>query len=306
MDQRAYSTKTEASCFAGWKRMELAVVAVIMGLGTWWLYKNVIAWLFQVWGSNQDYSHGYFIFPISAAYLIANSGKLNVVQDERRRLLTLVLTVTLMSIALGVHMFGILLGSRTVQGLSLLIYLSGVLTAILGVSAVRWVLPAVGFLLFMLPLPNYIAGGLSGSLQSIATLLSTTAIQILGISAVAEGNIIQLSHGQIGVAEACSGIRMLYSFVALTLATCMFVDRGPLEKLLIAMSAVPIAIVVNCMRIVATAIAHEYLDSDTANSIFHDYAGWAMMPMGFFLLFLFLLLLEHLFIERESAGRSPT
>jgi exosortase len=117
---------------------------------------------------------------------------------------------------------------------------------------------------------------------------------MLGIPAVASGNIIVLSNGEVGVAEACSGIRMLYSFFALTVGVCMLIDRTLIEKVLIGLSAIPIAVAANCIRITATALAYEYMSAEFAAKFFHDIAGWLMMPIGFGLLLAVLMLLEKL------------
>jgi exosortase len=135
--------------------------------------------------------------------------------------------------------------------------------------------------------------------------VSTFVIQILGVPAVASGNIIILSNGEVGVAEACSGIRMLYSFFALTVGACMLIDRTWLEKLLIGLSAIPIAVAANCIRITATALAYEYMSAEFAQKFFHDVAGWLMMPIGFGLLFVVLFLLERLILkEPDSTPRA--
>jgi exosortase/archaeosortase family protein len=60
------------------------------------------------------------------------------------------------------------------------------------------------------------------------------------------------------------------------------------------LSAIPIAVAANCIRITATALAYEYMSAEFAEKFFHDIAGWLMMPIGFLLLFVVLLLLERL------------
>ncbi len=170
----------------------------------------------------------------------------------------------------------------------------------------RALLAPVFFLCFMIPLPNAIANQMSGGLQWIATGVSTFILQTIGVPAFATGNIISLSTGQIGVAEACSGLRMLYSFFALTVGACMLVDRSHVEKVVIALLAIPIAIAVNCLRIVTTGLAYEYGDPKLAETVFHDIAGWLMMPAGFGFLLLGLAVLDRILIvdEKSQLGRA--
>ena len=189
---------------------------------------------------------------------------------------------------------------QTLEGVSLIPFILGILTIVLGNQAIRWGTPAVLFLLFMVPLPAFLSGQMSGLLQKIATIVSTFSLQTLGIPAFANGNVISLSSGQIGVAEACSGLRMLYSFFALTVGACMVIDRSSLEKSVIAMTAIPIAIVANCIRITATGVAYQFFEPETAQHFFHDVLGWLMMPLGFTILLGVLAILDRLIVPDES------
>jgi exosortase len=153
----------------------------------------------------------------------------------------------------------------------------------------------------MIPLPSFLTGQLAGVLQAIATQVSTFSLQTLGFPAFAEGNVITLSQGQIGVAEACSGLRMLYSFFALTVGACLMIDRHWIEKIIIAAMAIPIAIAANCVRIIATGIAFEYFSRETAEHLFHDVAGWLMVPLGFMFLMVALAFLDRVLVVDEEA-----
>ncbi len=190
-------------------RIPTAIFLLLAAFTTLWLYRDVFVWLVRSWKNNSDYSHG-FAIPVFVAYVLWTT---------RHRLLRInhssgnLLALGLFAIALGIRLSGIYTRVMTLEGLSLIPYLMALFVAIFGGSALRWAGPSMAFLLFMLPLPATIAGSLSGALQTIATTISTFGIQTLGVPAYAEGNVITLTSGQIGVAEACSGIRMLYSFL---------------------------------------------------------------------------------------------
>jgi exosortase/archaeosortase family protein len=92
---------------------------------------------------------------------------------------------------------------------------------------------------------------------------------------------------------------MLYAFFALTVGACMMINRTWTEKVVIGLSAIPIAIVANCIRIIATGIAFEYFDPEIAEHIFHDVAGWLMMPLGFAILLGVLGILDRLIVPDD-------
>ena len=60
----------------------------------------------------------------------------------------------------------------------------------------------------------------------------------------------------------------------------ILVQRSLLEKALIILSAVPIAVFANMTRITVTAILHVLAGGPVADLVFHDLAGWLMMPLA--------------------------
>ena len=158
----------------------------------------------------------------------------------------------------------------------------------------------MAFLLFMFPLPAVLENTLLMKLQTCATIISTWTLQLLGVSAAREGNMIDDRHAgePLQVAEACSGLRMLTIFGAMTVALVMIIDRPWWDKLIILLSAIPIALVSNVMRIVSTGLLYMLFGQDTPwlSTIIHDWAGFAMMPIGLGLLWIELAMLSRLTI----------
>ncbi len=268
-------------------------------LATALLYLNVIDWMVRSWYENSDYSHG-FLVPFFAAYILySNRRQLTAVGANNRAGFGLILGIGLIVVALVLRGWGYYTRVMTYEAVSMLPFLMGVFVLCLGGNVLRWSFAPLCFLLFMIPLPGAVSTQLAGFLQMIATQVSTFSLQLMGFTAFAEGNVISLGNGQIGVAEACSGLRMLYSFFALTAGACLMIDRTWIEKVIIALAAIPIAIIANCIRIIATGIAFQYFDSETAEHFFHDIAGWLMMPLGFLLLLGLLAFLDRALVVEQ-------
>ena len=187
--------------------------------------------------------------------------------------------------------------------MSFLPCLAGLWLLIGGRTAWRWGWPAIAFLAFMVPLPYTLSLSLAGPLQRLATLASTFLLQTIGMPAVAEGNVILLNEVEVNVVEACSGLRMLVVFFAFATAVALIVKRPLWEKLLLVASAIPIALVVNIMRITATGLLYETVSGAAAKLVFHDLAGWLMMPVALALLGLELQFLKRLVIEPGWTSR---
>ena len=177
--------------------------------------------------------------------------------------------------------------------------------AVWGWSTLRVAWPALAFLLFMVPLPGRLDKALAGPLQRVATLASVNVLQTFGLFAQAEGNVILLSDYELGIVEACSGLRMLIVFLATSAAVAMMMRRSPLQRVLVVLSAVPIALLCNVIRITATGVAHETVGHSAANLVYHDLAGWLMIPLALAFLAIELALLRRLFVPTDPAADRP-
>jgi len=180
--------------------------------------------------------------------------------------------------------------------------LAGVFLLVGGWRLLRWAGPAVAFLIFMFPLPWSVENALLVPLQGLATKVSTYALQTLGIGAYHEGNRICIGELQMGVVDACSGLRMVTIFIALSAAMVLVTERPWWEQVVILVSAVPIALAVNVMRITVTGILHLTAGTELADMVFHDLAGWIMMPLALGLLWLELMVMGHLYREVGQEG----
>jgi exosortase len=254
------------------------------------------AWqgLYRIWMTNADYSHGVFVLPFAALIFY---GKWNAAKNDSSKVHFSAIAVGVLLILLAgvTTCAGIYCRMLTLEGAAILGYLAGIALCSLGWQAIPIAGPSILFLIFMIPLPRTTGLLMASSLQRIATIVSTYVMQTMGLPAVAEGNVIVLSHTALGIAETCSGIRMLISFFALTTAVCILIDRSLLEKAIVWLSAPLIAIVVNVLRITATGVAYEYGEEHLAELIFHDLAGWLMMPVALLLIWIELQLLEKVF-----------
>jgi exosortase/archaeosortase family protein len=100
---------------------------------------------------------------------------------------------------------------------------------------------------------------------------------------------------------------MLMTFFALATAVAMVVAAPLRDRLLLVASAAPIAILANVVRISATGVAYHLAgrESAIAQVIYHDLAGWLMMPLALAILWLELKFLANLVLEEPEAKPVP-
>ncbi len=243
--------------------------------------------------NNPQYSHGWIVPLFSAAILFWWRQPVTPVRVSAH-IAGLGLVVASLALRLFVARYRII----TIDMYTFVPALAGVVLLGGGWSMFRWAWAPIAFLIFMYPLPDEATRYLLGPLQTMATMVSTYAIQTLGIDAIREGNQIVVGEMHLGVVDACSGLRMLTIFVALSVAIVMLGELEWYESLVILASAIPIALAVNAIRITLTGVMYT-VNPDIAEKIFHDWAGYFMMPLALGMLYAVQRLLSSLFVPDE-------
>jgi exosortase len=266
-----------------------------------WAFGSTLAELAHVWSTNDQYSHGYLVPGFALLLLWLRRERL----DRQAVRPGLLIGGLLLALGIGLRLAGVYWYYLWLDTIAIVPCVAGVCWLLGGWAAWRWAWPAVLYLVFMIPLPYRLATAMSAPLQTLATTSSTFIMQAIGLPALSEGNVITLNEARLNVVEACSGLRMLVVFVALSSAMALLARRPLLDRLILLVSAIPIAVVSNILRITATGILHETTSSETANAFFHDLGGWLMMPLALILLSVELKVLSHLFIDPPPAPPKP-
>jgi exosortase len=263
-----------------------------------WAYWPALRAMAGKWASDPQYSHGFLVPAFAAGLLWFRRHEL-----DRSSLKPSSWGLPLLAVGGLLYLAGGYVYFDWLEAASLPLTLLGLCALAGGRALARWAAPAVGFLVFMLPLPFRLETMLSGPLRSIATTASTYVLQTVGLPAIAEGNVILLEGGQIGVAEACSGLSMLMTFFALTTAVCLVTDRRWTDKVFLLVLAAPIAVAANVARIVVAAVLYGTAGSRAAE-LFHDrLAPWFMMPLALALLWGAMWFLDRLLVEPDKSRR---
>lgn len=277
----------------------LAAALLVVLIATHWATLGSMA---DRWTHDPQYSHG-FIVPIFAL----------IVLWSRRAMLQEIawqpawLGLGLLAVGIALRVIAVQSDIEPLDALSLLPTAFGLVLLVGGWSVLSWSWPALAFLAFMMPLPFFVEQSLAQPLRRVGTEVSTYSLQTLGCPAYAEGNVIIIDDIRLGVEEACSGLGMLMTFFALATALAMIVRAPWHDRLALVVSAIPIAILANVVRITATGVAYHLAgkDSAVAQMIYHDLAGWLMMPLALALLWLELKFLANLFVDEPDAAPLP-
>ncbi|MSR52903.1 MAG: exosortase/archaeosortase family protein [Gemmataceae bacterium] len=278
------------------------VLALLGILG--WVYWPTMRELYETWTTSPEYSHGLLV-PFFAAYLLLKRKPANAVGQPWP-----ILGFSTLLLAIGMRLIGSATSFLPIEGLSLVLCVASLVMIAGGKAGVARFWPPIVFLLFMIPLPYEASRMLGAELQKIATIASTFLLQCFGQPAIAEGNRILVRDVTLNVVEACSGLRMLMTFAAFSVAAAFVMERHWIVKGLVLASTVPIALLTNVLRIVVTGLAHVWLQDSASKGkvldFIHDFNGWMMMPVGLTFLLLELWVLKHLLIEKSAVVRPQT
>jgi exosortase len=294
------------------QRTTMITIAIFTGLLVYsylpGLTNAYIAW------ANPQYAHGWIVPLFSAALLFWWRQPIAAPVALSARLAGLFL----LAAAFGLRLFAASYRIVTIDMYTFVPAICGVFILLGGWSVFRWAWAPLMFLIFMYPLPDEATRYLLGPLQTTATMVSTFALQTLGLEAYREGNQIVIGEMHLGVVDACSGLRMLTIFCALSVGLVMVGRRSWWENAIILASAIPIALAVNSIRITVTGVLYQVADTEFAERVFHDWAGLVMMPMAMAMLWTEQYILSNVFLAEiegpavlgrsaaavsESAGR---
>ena len=151
----------------------------------------------------------------------------------------------------------------------------------------------------MFPLPNFLHTKISVKLKLISSQIGVDMIQLYGLSAYREGNVIDLGFTQLQVVDACSGLRYLFPLLIMGLLLAYFYRAAFWKKIVLVISTVPLTIITNSLRIALTGIFFGIWGPKVANGFFHGFSGWFIFMTSLLILMFEMWILKKIRSFRE-------
>jgi exosortase len=282
-----------------WQWISLALIGV--GACIVFFYWRCFMLLGERWISDPGWSHG-FVVPLISVFFIR-------LKWDSLRLL--VPNGSLWGIAvLMVGVCGQVLFSATalthMSGLSLMVVLFGLTLFVFGWEYLKILWLPISFLMFALPPPGTLYAAMTIPMQRIAAELGVQLLPIFGGAGERHGTVIDLWFGShrlppLGVEQACSGMRMLVAFFALAVALAYSTERPTWQKVLLALFALPVAILCNGFRVTLTGVMAYRLGQEWASGNAHEYLGLLMLGPALCMQLGIAWILDRIFIEVPDA-----
>ena len=259
------------------------------------LYAPVLRALLRQWWTDPNYSHALLV-PIFAGYVLwRERGRWRAAPVEPSDH-----GLAVIAFAFGLLLLGMLGADLFTTRISLILLISGITVFLSGWRFLRAIAFPVGYLFFMIPLPALIYYQLTFPLQLLASRIGARGLVLAGIHTLREGNLLILPYATLEVVEACSGVRSLLSLLAAVTAYGYLAENSWWKRGLLVFLTVPVVILSNGLRLVATGVLSSILGPPADSGWTHTAVGLAFFALAFLSL-----ISIHNFLARLTRRRNP-
>jgi len=267
------------NCLADFDRRDGWFLAILVPLLIA-VYAGIIPALVVDWGEDPNYSHGFLVPLISGWFVWQRRFELKAAAIRPANAGLAVIFGSLALLVVGTA------GTEYFTMRSSLVFLlAGIVLYLFGWAVLKILALPIGFLLFMVPLPYIVYDAAAFPLKLFISKVSVFVLKAMGVIVWREGNIIMFPETILEVADACSGLRSLMSLAALAVALAFLSQKTAIKRTLLILSALPIAIFTNMLRVIATGFLAQYYGAAAAEGFFHEFAGMAVFVLAMVLLF---------------------
>ena len=255
-------------------------VTALLALSLAWLYAAALKGLVAEWLSSADASYGVVLAAVALAVVWRRRAAFALgppapgAADPGAAVLLAGLVLYLIG-QLGADVF--------VTRVSFVLVLTGLLWFLFGARAVRALAAPLVFLLIAIPLPALVVNAVTLPLQLVASRFGEATLSAAGVAVFRDGNLLELPSTTLEVAEACSGLRSIVSLAVIG-GLLAWTERGWPRRALLVAATLPIAIVMNGLRIAATGLACEAWGAGAASGPWHTFSGWVTFLVAVFAL----------------------
>ncbi len=244
------------------------------------IYFSTFKELIQVWNSNEDYSHGFFILPISLYLIWRKKGEILSQPSVPARW-----GYVLMLLWAFTYTIGIVGHISTFAHASMILFAIGAFAVLINGRAARIILFPAFFMIFMFPIPSEIYTRVTNPLMLISTNISFHILSILDVPILKEGNLLFLPNYKMEVVNACSGIRSMLAIMAIALLVGYLYIGSQVIRAVFFLVSVPIALFGNVFRITSTALLAYFYSPQAAEGFSHTFAGIVTFLISFLIIY---------------------
>ena len=252
-------------------------------------FQTALSWLWSAWNSENDFEHGPMFPLIIAGLIFYRYARLKEVAGNGNYL---GLFVVLIGAVLYAAAYRTLQPRVAVGALPILLW--GSALYLWGWAVARMLFLPLFFFWLAIPLPSFQQA--TTHLQLMATSFAHHGASLFGVETLVQGNMISSANGgwePLEIAKGCSGIRSLMALLMISGAWACIAEMALWKRAVLFLSAIPLAILGNALRVVSIFVIAEYGNAHWARTTWHDWSGLLL----FYPISLMLLLGIHSLLE---------
>lgn len=269
---------------------QAALLGSVVVAAFFFCYSKVFATLVTRWWTDNVYSYA-FLIPGISLYLIWIS------RDRLANLRPDPNYVGGLSVLFG-GLLMLLLGHAgavaSIQELSLIPTIAGVVLLLLGTAFFRVLWFPIAYLLFMIPVWELNTDLIHMPFQLFTAALSVKMLHWVGIPVYRQGNYLELPNMTLEVAQGCSGVNYLFSVVAISIPLAYIFLRGWKKRATLVCFAVLVSILANSLRVFLIGVLVYNDLSGDIHGPYHILQGLSISVVGYGAIFLGLSVLTRI------------
>ncbi len=277
-----------------------AKIIILGGLIVWLNHEQFVAQMFEKWVDDVNWSHG-FLIPLFSLYL------LYIRYDEIRTAERKVCWWGILPVAFFgyLQVYGYKIQNPWSCQLAMLFLSVSLILFLGGRQMFRLLWLPILFMAFAMPIPGSIYNVVALKLQNIAAAGSTGILEFFGTEVLRKGSTIYvMSRGglehPLRVEEACSGLRLLMAFMALSVAMAYMADRPVWQRVVLVLMGIPVAIASNVLRVTFTCLMFVIDKRQFGEDAMHEFTGMLTLIPAALMLWGIAKIMDAIFIEGDE------
>jgi exosortase len=235
------------------------------------LYSPIIYQLYRNRWEMIDYTHAYFILPVSL-WLVWR--KRNELRKAKKKPSAAGLPLLILGILLFV--FGWRWEYLLISTFSLILTTSGLALYLYGSKTAKLLKFPILYLLLMVPPPLGILDSITLPMRYGISAAAEFILRSFHVPVVRDGLLLNVGGQEIFMGQPCSGFRSLITLISLGLAYVHICKSSQRTKTILLASILPLALTGNLIRVLSLCLVTYHFGPEIGQGFFHDFSGIIM------------------------------
>lgn len=222
-----------------------------------------------------DYTHAYFILPVSLWLIWRKRNQIKEyiqIYKPGKNLPGLVL----LSFSIILFLFGSRFDYAVLIAFSIIPFIFGLSYYLYGIKVVKLISFPVLYLLLLIPPPMGILDSITLPMRYAISNATEIVLRFANYPISREGLLLTIGYNDIFMGQPCSGFRSLITLLSLGIVYIYIADIKLSFKFIMTAFIVPLALLGNLVRVITLCLITFYFGEEAGQGFFHNFSGIVM------------------------------